>query len=297
MKKGENKKENSHFELVNKKLFLPNSKCSNSRFCSVIDKLKMFESKRSQITIFIVIAILLVATVSVVFYVSKGSKNEVLQKSFFGKLGFKNYIDEAKDSISQCMISDTQDALKTIGIQGGYYKKPDKYVDLGWAFVPYYYYQGQSLMPSKTNVEEQLSMYVDDKFTGCLNDLGFKDSNIEYKNSNTKVSISKGQIVFKIDMPVSIKKDSEVTTIDLKDNPVVYNSSLYDILEVSDYIIKSHKENNTMICINCVVQMAKERNLYVDILNYPKDKDTVLVMVSENYTSSQPYLFEFLEKY
>lgn len=253
--------------------------------------------KSGQVTIFIVIAILLVATVAVVFYASKSSKNEVLKKSFFGKLGFKNYIDEAKDSISQCMISDTQDALKTIGIQGGYYKKPEKSADLGWAFVPYYYYQGQLLMPQKDEVEKQLSMYVDDRFTACLDDLGFKDSNIEYKDSNTKVSISKGQIVFKIDMPVSIKKDSETTTIDLRENPVVYNSSLYDILEVSDYITKSHKENNTMICINCVVQMAKERNLYVDILNYPKDKDTVLVMVIENYTSSQSYLFEFLEKY
>ncbi len=252
---------------------------------------------KAQVTVFIIIAVFLAVIIYFAFSISKTSREEFLKTSFWSKLGIKTDVDKAKNYLSECMGMNTKEALKVIGIQGGYYKKPAYYSDLGWAFIPYYYKQGLFLMPTKEEVENQLSMYVDDKFVSCLDDLGFKTSNVEYSSSKTKASISQGQVVFKIDMPVAIKKEKETTTIELKDSPVIYNSSLYDILTVADYVTKSHVENETMVCINCLVQMAKEKSLYVDILNYPRAEASTLVMISENYTSSQPYLFEFLNRY
>ena len=51
-----------------------------------------------------------------------------------------------------------------------------------------------------------------------------------------------------------------------------------------------------MICASCVSDMAEERNLYVDMLSFDTS-DTTLVVISENMTSTEPYVFEFLNKY
>ncbi len=270
------KKENSHFE--------PAIKASG-----------LSGSKRSQITVFVVIAVLLIAGVSAV-YLFSFIKNDPSHRPIISGV-FSSDRNKIMDAISECMKTDSQEALKIIGLQGGYYKQPKLYDDVGWAFIPYYYYQGQFLIPTKEEIENQLSMYVDDKFTACLNDYELKSSSVEYTSSKTSASITQGEVVFNIDMPVTITKEAKTEIIELKEHPVIYNSSLFDIINVADYVTKSHKENDSMVCINCLVQMAKEKSLYVDILNYPREKSTALVMISENYTSSQPYLFEFLNKY
>ena len=51
-----------------------------------------------------------------------------------------------------------------------------------------------------------------------------------------------------------------------------------------------------MICINCVSDMAEERELYVDMLDFG-DNSTTLVVVSTNMTESYPAVYEFLNKY
>ena len=42
--------------------------------------------------------------------------------------------------------------------------------------------------------------------------------------------------------------------------------------------------------------MAETRNLYVDMLDFDEET-TTLVVISENYTYSEPYVFEFLNRY
>jgi len=275
---------------------LVSKKCSDLDSYNLADnKLVRLKSKRAQLTVFVVVAVLLIAGVSV-FYLFSCNKSDPLCRPRIDPI-INPDLNKVMNAISYCMKTDSQEALKTIGIQGGYYQEPKLSDNLGWAFIPYYYYEGQILMPAKEEIENQLSMYVDDKFPKCLDDYGIKNPNVQYSSSKTITTIRKGEVIFKIDMPVAVTRDTKTTTIEVKDHPMIYNSSLFDIIEVADYITKSHKENDSMVCINCLVQMAKERTLYVDILNYPRGKTTALVMISENYTSPQPYLFEFLNKY
>ncbi len=253
--------------------------------------------KSAQISLFIIIAIILVVLFLFLFISIKGSGDSELGNSLLSRLGIKSDVDIIKNSIVQCMKKDSRDALRLIGIQGGFYKKPGRQYELDWAFIPYYYDKGQILMPSKERIESELSAYMDDNFVPCLNELDFKNYDLSYGISKTETLIMKNKVIFTIDLPVSVKKGDKVTMLDLEKSPVTYNSSLFDILEVSKYITDSHQEDPNMICINCVVNMAKERRLYVDMLAFPYASSTTLVMISENYTSPEPYLFEFLNGY
>ena len=242
-------------------------------------------SKLAQATAFIIIAIFIVGLVVVFIFMQARPDISV----------FRSEIDNVKSSISQCGEDNTRAAVKRIGIQGGYFSKPSSYDDLGWAFIPYYYNKGDILIPNKTEIENQIGLYVDNSLGNCLSNIYSKEYKLDFSNSDTKASISPGKIKFSIDLPIAIKKGEEVTTYNLKDDEIVYNSSLYEIYEVADYITKSHVENSTQMCVNCIVEMAKERDLYVDFIDY-KDS-TTLVMLSENHTYKEPYLFEFLNKY
>ncbi|MBS3079382.1 hypothetical protein J4218_04630 [Candidatus Pacearchaeota archaeon] len=241
-----------------------------------------------QTTIFIIIAILIVVIIAFIVIFSKLPDGGNINP-------FKNEISLIKDSIIKCSMDNARQGVKRIGLQGGYFNKPNYSEELGWAFIPYYYYEGNIYLPNKTFIEQEIGSYVDFQMGYCLQEIFSENYQLEYAKSKTTSVISPGKIKIIVDLPVSIKKAESVTLFELNSEEIVFNSSLYEIYEVADYITKSHIENDTLFCASCVVEMAKERNLYVDLIDY-KDS-TTLVMLSENWSYKEPYLFEFLNKY
>jgi len=247
--------------------------------------------QKGQVAIFIIIAVLLAAAGSFGYVVTKNSSDD---KNFFSQAKTPE-LNNIKNSILSCRDDSTGNALASIGISGGYYDKPEKSFDMGWAFLSYYYYEGEFLMPNKEKVQLELSKAVDSLFTACINNLTFDNFKISHKTSKTKSIITKGNILFDFDMSLSIVGANDSTTIQMKDAPLSINSSLYDILEVAAYITDSHKQDPDMICVTCVSDMAQERNLYVNAFDV--QESSVLYIISENYTSTTVYSFDFLNKY
>lgn len=248
-------------------------------------------NNKSQVAIFIIVAMLLVAIIIFAVIINNIINNEN------DPAILKPDVENIKDAIISCAESNTKNALRTIGIQGGYFEKPRLNYDIGWAFIPYYYYKGSYLMPEKVTIEKELSKYVDYNIKDCINKIKFKSYEIEYTESKTDTRISKGRADFRIDMPINIIKGDNVIKVELKQHPVIYNSSLNEIIEVATFITTSHSDNSELMCVNCVLELAKERKLYVDFIDFPKAEKTTLVVLSENVTSDEPYMFEFLNGY
>ena len=250
-------------------------------------------SKFGQISVFIILAIVLVSAGGIAYYMSKntGTNNYFLQSDV--KPGF----DNIKNSVYECMQSTSLDSLDLVGIQGGYYKEPKEFFDLGWAFIPYYYKQGSFLMQTNSEIQNQLGLYVDDNLNSCLENIKVDDFSLTYTKPKTKTIISKEEVKFTIDMPVIVKKADKTTQLQLRDNSISQKSQLYDMIDIARYITDSHKEDPNMICISCVADMARERGLYVDMLDFGADDSTTLVIVSTNKTEMYPAVYEFLNKY
>lgn len=253
---------------------------------------------KSQTTVFIIVAILILAVIIGTIYLTQTSTKTNIA-SVFSKLGIKSSSSIIQSSIIGCLDSTAKDSLITIGIQGGYYNKPEKFSDIGFAVIPYYYYEGEFLQPKNQKIEKELADFVDDNLKFCINNLNFEDFELEYKNSKSESIIKKGEVTFKTDLFMKIKKSELTSEFELKNHAVNIESKLYDILEVATYITDSHKENPELICASCVADIAENRELFVDFLDFTeeKDKSTTLVVISENKTMGEPYIFEFLNKY
>lgn len=251
---------------------------------------------RAQTTIFIIVAIVVVAVILGLFYFSQGKTQSNLE-NVFSNLGITTQASVIESSILSCVEEVSKDSLVVIGIQGGYYNDPGNSFDLGWAFIPYYYDKGNFLMPETEIIENELSDYVEDNLGICLEGIEPESFEMKFKNSETTAKIKENEVEFKVDFSITMTKGELSSDFELKNHPVFVESKLFEILEVTTYITDSHKEDPEMICINCVADMAEIRDLYVDMLDFGADESTTLVVISENMTSAEPYVFEFLNRY
>lgn len=253
-------------------------------------------SKKSQVTIFIIIAVVILAIIVLLVLFFRGKEPVQFDVEHFEQAHVKSVMDNIESATISCMEEKSMNALDTIGIQGGYYDGPNESFDMGWAFIPYYFYEGQIFMPSRARVQQELANYVDDTLKNCIDSLKFENFDLVSHRPKTKVNIKPKEVDFVISMDIGVTHENKKTTLELKEIPVSHYSFLYEILEVATYVTNSHAENPDMICINCVADMAYERELYVDFLEFDGDTET-LVVISENKTRTEPYIFEFLNRY
>ena len=251
--------------------------------------------KKGQVSIFVILAILIVVGFGIFLLLRGESQKKELNREYFEQQGLQPSIKNIQDFILDCQEEVSREGLKRIGIQGGYHKRPDYYFDMDWAFIPYYYHEGLILMPTMERIEIELSSYVDDKINSCLDKINFKNFDLEYGDSETRTRIDKKKVLINTKFPVKIRHEGEITDFRLSKHELRIESYLNEIIEVAEYITDSHKKNSNLMCINCIKELAEERELYVDFISIKPD--STLVMILENKTMEEPYLFEFINKY
>ncbi|MEN9626190.1 MAG: hypothetical protein RL557_518 [archaeon] len=255
---------------------------------------KGMSNSRAQTTIFIVIAVIIIVT-AVAIFLARNTETSTNISSILAKLEVRTEASQVESSILDCIEQTSQDALTVIGIQGGYYEKPERSFDLEWTFIPYYYDEGDLLMPTQETIEKEIASYVDDNLHFCIEELDYDEFDVSFKDSKTSVHIEEREVSFETMLASSFEKSELSSDFDIT-HSVHIESALSDILDVARYITDSHQEDPDMFCISCVADMAEEKNLYVDMLDFGEET-TTLVVISENYTSSESYVFEFLNRY
>lgn len=257
-------------------------------------RLFSFKSKLGQATIFVIIAVLLIGAVGITLFLTK--KQTGLETQFSTDPQIQSRFMQVKTSVSDCLKFTSQDALDFVGLQGGYYERPKDSFDFGVSFIPYYYLDGKTLMPANSEIQNQLALYVDDNLKDCIDNINNSEFKVTYLPSETTAQIKSSEVVFNVNMPVTIQKDSKSVKLELGNEAVTIPSKLQGILEIAKFITDSHKDDPEFVCLNCISDMAEERDVYVDMVSLGGEGST-LVIISENSTSEVPYTFEFLNKY
>ena len=150
-------------------------------------------------------------------------------------------------------------------------------------------------MPEIKEIESEISNYVDDNINNCFEKINFKNFDLEYGDSETRTRIDKKKVVINTKLSVKVEHEGEITDFRLSEYELSIESYLNEIYEVADFITESHKKNPELMCINCIIELAKERDIYVDFISI--SDDSTLVMLLENKTTEKPYIFQFINKY
>ena len=92
--------------------------------------------KRGQATIFIIIAIVIVAIIISLIVFKNSSTKENQGAEYFKSQGLQPSINNIQDFIIDCLETTSKDALIKIGLQGGYNNPPELSHDMEWNFIP-----------------------------------------------------------------------------------------------------------------------------------------------------------------
>lgn len=143
---------------------------------------RLKKSRKAQVTVFIIIGIIILFSVAIFYYM----KNAGLEGPKF----FQPKTPPVDAFIQQCLENTAREALVSIGAQGGYLvlptmigANPTRYVSLvpgvGGPYipkVPYWYYEGQTEIPSLEYIEYEIQTYVRQNLDSCIQDFsGLRD--------------------------------------------------------------------------------------------------------------------------
>jgi hypothetical protein len=248
--------------------------------------------KRGQLTIFIIIAILIVAGVAL-FFVFRGDVNEGESS---GDVDIQNVIN----SVDICLEESVKQALYLIGLHGGYYSTPQESNELG---VPYYLNGKTYLVPSESKIEEEISGLVISFFPDCLGNFEeIEEVDVEIlKGLEVKTLMREDEIIFNLKYPLRITKGDSSSIIEKfsYSSPVRLNV----LYETSKFIVNSHLKNEGGVCISCLLEYSRENQVGINMSNEGgviiyelEDELSILSFIGDPF-EDENYKFKFGVKY
>jgi hypothetical protein len=180
------------------------------------------ENRSGQVTIFIIIAILILAIV-IGYLVLSGT---------LSTRGLPPNIQPAYTNFVTCLEEDVSTGISVLESQGGYIDLPD-------------FESGNNIqkeqIPSKEDMENELNSFIEGRIRDCsfeaYNEEGFE---ISLGEPNAKTSIRDKEVKVDLDMPVTIEKGNDTAVI--KDHEVEINSKLGKLYDSAKEIYEEEQK-------------------------------------------------------
>ncbi|MCA9487989.1 MAG: hypothetical protein KC516_03440 [Nanoarchaeota archaeon] len=236
-------------------------------------------NKRGQVTIFIIIAIIVVV-LGILFFIFRDSLR--INST-------PNYVDEVSLFVQDCIEESGSSVIYEIGRNGGYFLGPEKSTSSG---VPYYLYQGRDFMPSKEKIEREISQYFNLVLPLCVNNFEkFSDLEINYSRVQAITKILSDKVVISVNYPITIKKGEDSNYLkDFGDQEFL--AEISKIYFSAGEIVEDMKEDPE-ICLSCLSNIALDNDLKIDI-EQPSSSILIFKLRDENSKlGGSPFEFYF----
>jgi hypothetical protein len=234
-------------------------------------------NKKGQLTIFIIVGVILVASVALFFAFRGGLISEE------GIVATIPETNSVNDFVFECVDEVGIDVINRIGDGGGYYFVPENSV----SGVTIYYFDGINFAPSKEEVEYEISQYVAENLFFCTNNfVDFKDVDVVQGDIEVVTTIGNEGVNLEINYPISVAKGEDIDLINDFDRRISVRLGLiYDSL---DYLIE---ENKDAICLTCLL----ENDLKININNI--DDENVMFVVRDENLNGEVFEWAFAMRY
>lgn len=189
--------------------------------------------KRGQVTIFIIIAIVVVAVAALIYFLVP--KAETTTKTF----------DEKNPNafIQFCLEDKIKDTAETVSLQGGDIT-PEHYFTYNNINIQYLCYTNENYETCvvqqpllKQNIESEIENEIVEDVVSCFNSLKQsyeeKNYNVEIETGKTTIELLPKRIVTSFDYVVTVSKSQ---TDRYNDFSVILNNNLYELISIANSI-------------------------------------------------------------
>lgn len=243
-------------------------------------------SDKAQITIFIILAIIIIISL-ILFFSVKGRvfKEEKVSPQIASVYSF----------VDSCIEKTGEDAIYNIGQTGGYFLYSNKSTENG---IAYYFDKNKAYLPTKEQIENELSLYVNELLFFCAkNFVDFPDFEISQDKIKTQTKMARDKIIFKIKYPLTISKGNKKILLENFEKEIP--SRLETVYKVASGITEEQMLDFENICINCVSDLAFENKVFVSMNDDIYDKNTIIfTLIDDQYKiNGEDYRFYFANRY
>jgi len=204
-------------------------------------------TKRGQVTIFIIIAIVLVAGVGLFF----------LLRDKINFMRIPSNIEPAYNAFLVCLEEEAEVGVDILETQGGYIELPDfetgssympfsSQLNFVGTFIPYWYYVSgngveKEKIPSKNDMEEQLQTFIEEKIRECDLDVYYEDGfEIEMGKPTANVKIANKKVTVDLDMQMTLQKGEDSAIV--KGHEISVDSELGNLYDSAKKIYEKEQE-------------------------------------------------------
>lgn len=241
---------------------------------------------------FVLFAFVILIAAGLVFYIYGQNRNENLGGASLDRQPIELFI-------KSCIKRTGEEAIIFISEHGGYYTLPANHYNKFGFDVPYYFYHNVVLNPSKSEVEGQISKYIEDNLNSCLRD--FQDLkkygyNIEIGKIQAKSMIIPNSLILILGVPIKIQK-GEILQISENMRVQLENINLDKIMNFNSLIMEIQVNRSSAICLSCIINHGVDFDL--QILLAQLEDNILLFTIVDNTTiiNQQPLIFNFVSQY
>ena len=201
--------------------------------------------KRGQVTIFIIIAVLVVAGVVLFFTLSEDVSLTRMPEDF----------QPVYNSFQSCVEGHTQEGINTLEQQGGHIYLPEYRGTVG-PFSSWFYFTGTSIpywsytqggvefeqVPSKQDMAGDLETYIQNQVQDCsFEEYGDQGIDVQMEDDpEADVGIQDSNVNVDLDMDLSIESQNDSTVVD--NHEISVNSKLGDLYDSAREIYDKEKQ-------------------------------------------------------
>ncbi len=241
-------------------------------------------SKRSQISVFIVLVLVIIGIIIAMFIFKPENKNITPDQQ------------NIYNSIQSCVNSVAEDSIYFAALQGGYYDVPDPKENYSFIQIPIYWDSGKDKVPSKETIELEIMKYIKDMLPRCIDNLEiFKKNgfNLDKSKISGEVEIIDKNVNFKLKYPLTIKKEN--FTLEFKDFSKTVDLNFYERYDFVKQIIEEQKNDENSLHLGFITDLAYKNNFNFETINI--NENEVLISLVFDKNSEKPFIYTFINKY
>lgn len=243
---------------------------------------------KAQLTVFMILALVILVIAGIAFYVmfsgrsSADQEISMLQDLPLDAAAVKSYVKSCVDKVSV-------PGIYLLASKGGYIYSYDNVFDTENAQIAYHLIYGSRTYPENEFMEEELSRFIEDSLSLCLDPKSFPDYEFEFGKPDVNAVIGINDVSVEVDYPIIIKKEGSKTTIPR--SKVAYPIRLGHILKIRDDLLSKIKDSS-MIDLDYLASM----DVKVTFLPYDGQNMIYSIYDEKSNIDSASFLFNFAIK-
>lgn len=192
----------------------------------------MLHKPKGQSTLFAIIGIVVVALVVLSFFlVKQHRKSPEVQKT----VSFEQQVKNVQSYVQECSTEALKDALRTIGIQGGYYLTTEERKAITPFGTTAYVYDEKNILISQENMKLEIVKFLKVNIKKTCTFQPFKDLTITPGNFSATASLTSTKAILPASWPIDVTRETTSSlnayTVEIESRLSAIHTFLNTILE------------------------------------------------------------------